>query len=226
MNKIKKLLKSLDRFLFPAIYNRYDHLEDIIAKEILKDCKTVLDVGCGVTANSPLLKIAPKLENIVGIDLFKPSIDKNKLNPVYNEYLVANAMDIDTIFSEKSFDCVIATDLIEHLEPEAGQEFLRKAEKIAKKKIIIFTPNGYINQDEYEENIYQVHKSGWKVVDFRKQGFGKVYGINGWKILRGEMATIKFKPEWFWFRISLLSQKITNHLPRFSFQLLGVKKIK
>lgn len=223
---IKASFKTVDRVFFPAIYNGYDYLEAKIAQEILADCKTVLDVGCGITANSPLRKIAPKLENIVGVDLFKPSIDKNLLNPTYNKYMVADAMEIDKLFKEKSFDCVIATDLIEHLDSESGEKFLLMAEKIAKKKVIMFTPNGYINQDEYEENVYQIHKSGWKVADFKKFGFEKIYGINGLKSLRGEMAVIRFKPEWFWFRISLITQKFTNRFPRFAFQLLGVKKIK
>lgn len=68
------------------------------------------------------------------------------------------------------------------------------------KKFIIFTPNGYINKNKYEENIYQVYKPGLKVTDFKKQNFEKVYNINGWKLLRGDLASIRFKLEWFCFR--------------------------
>lgn len=222
---MKKFLKALDRILFPQIYSGFDSLEDTLKKEILPDCKTVLDIGCGITLSSPLKNIAPKLDKIVGIDLFEESIKINKKDPIYNEYFVWDAMKIDEKFEEKSFDCVVATDLIEHLTHEQGKIFLEKVEKIAKKKIIMFTPNGFIKQDEYEENKYQVHHSGWTVRDFKRHGFQKIYGINGLKILRGELAKMRFNPEFFWFRISLMTNLFTTKLPRLAFQILAIRKL-
>lgn len=222
---MKKFLKALDRLIFPQIYNGYDSLEDILTKEILPECKSVLDIGCGVTLTSPLKNIAPKLDKIVGIDLFEESIKINQKDPIYTEYFVWDAMKIDEKFSEKSFDCVVATDLIEHLTHGEGKIFLEKAEKIAKKKIIMFTPNGFIKQDEYENNKYQIHHSGWSVGDFKRLGFQKIYGINGLKLLRGELAKMRFKPEVIWFRISLITNIFTMRLPRLAFQLLAVRRL-
>jgi hypothetical protein len=56
-------------------------------------------------------------------------------------------------------------------------------ENVAKKKIIIFTPNGFLRQDEYDGDKLQIHKSGWTVDEFKKLGY-EVKGINGWKPLR------------------------------------------
>ncbi len=56
--------------------------------------------------------------------------------------------------------------------------------KWSKNKIIIFTPNGFIWQDGYDDNSLQEHKSGWCAEELEKLGF-KVYGMNGWKKLRG-----------------------------------------
>jgi hypothetical protein len=98
-------------------------------------------------------------------------------------------------------------------------------EKWAKKKIIIFTPNGFLRQEECDGNILQIHKSGWTVKEFREFGF-KVYGVNGLKFLRKEKAELKFKPVWLWSLISNLSQKVTFYLPELAFQLFAVKEKK
>ncbi len=223
---MKKFLKSIDKKIFPDIYSGRDSIEELLKKEVLSSkIDSFLDVGCGKTLSSPLKNIAPKLKHTVGIDLFEPSIDFNLESPIYNEYIVMDALKIDNYFEEKSFDLVIATDLIEHLTKEEGIKFLEKAEKIARKKIIIFTPNGFINQDPYEDNVYQIHKSGFTVKDFRQLGFQKIYGANGVKFLRGEGAVIKFKPENLWFRISLLSSPIAVKLPGLAFQLIAVKTL-
>jgi predicted TPR repeat methyltransferase len=219
---IKSILKKIDRIIFPDIYNSHDSLVEILKENILFDCESILDVGCGVTQNSPLLHIAPKMKKVVGIDLFEPSIEKNKKDMVYSEYHLADAMAIGDMFDENSFDCIVATDLLEHLSALEGLKFLEMAKKIAKKKVIIFTPNGYINQEPYDNNIYQIHKSGWSVSKLKAQGFHKIYGINGLKILRGEEARIKFKPESVFFRISLLTNPIVKNHPNLAFQLLGV----
>jgi predicted SAM-dependent methyltransferase len=65
---------------------------------------------------------------------------------VYSEYHLADAMAVGDMFEENSFDCIVATDLLEHLSAPEGLKFLEMAKKIAKKKVIIFTPSGYINK--------------------------------------------------------------------------------
>jgi len=119
---------------------------------------------------------------------------------------------------------VIALDVLEHLSKEEGYELLKKMERWARKKVIIFTPNGYVYQDGYDNNPFQEHKSGWGVKELEELGF-KVFGINGWKKLRGYKASIKYKPSFLWERISDLTQKITYYYPKLAFQLFAVKEI-
>ncbi len=226
LKMIKKTLLKIDKKLFPEFHTSI-HSEDDLEKTIrleLGDIPNVriLDVGCGETETSPLRMIAPRVKYIVGVDLFDPYLEKNREKKVYNEYIKMNAMDIDKHFEENSFDVVIATDLLEHLSKEDGKLFIEKAKKIAYKKLILFTPNGYINQDEYHGNEYQVHKSGWTTKELKTEGFNRIYGINGLKFLRGEQARIKFKPQKIWERISYISSKLTKRLPKVSFQLLAV----
>jgi hypothetical protein len=158
------------------------------------------------------------------VDIFKPSIEKIKKVKTHDDYKICDVLHIDRLFKENSFDAVIALDLIEHLKKEDGKKLLQKMEKIARKKVVIMTPNGYYNQEPYENNPHQVHKSGWKAKDFRKRGY-KVYGLRGFKFIRGECAAIRFKPWLVWGFIASLSQYPLFYFPKLSYQLWAIKNI-
>lgn len=187
----------------------------------LSDVKSVLDVGCG--KRSPLAKV-PKHFYSAGVDMFGPSIEKSKKAGVHDEYKKGNVVSIDHMFGKKKFDAVIALDLIEHLEKKQGYELIKKMVKLANKKIIIMTPNGFYKQDPYEGNKWQIHRSGWTVDDFYKLGFS-VHGIRGAKWLRGEHATLRWKPWFFWGFLAVISEPIMYFFPRWSHQLFSIKEV-
>lgn len=187
----------------------------------LKGMESVLDLGCG--RHSPLAKIKKKFFS-VGVDIFQPSIKISKKRKIHDHYQTADALKIGQFFKRKSFDCVIALDLIEHFKKEDGLKLLKKIGRIAKKKIIILTPNGFTKQDPLEDNPYQIHQSGWTAEELRKFGF-RVYGMRGLKFIRGEYATIKYRPWFFWGLIATLSQLIVYFLPEFAYQLFGVQEL-
>lgn len=188
----------------------------------LKGMKTVLDVGCG--SCSPLAKIKKTFYS-VGFDAYEPSIKKSKKIKIHDKYKLGDVKSINNSFKSKSFDAVVALDIIEHLNRKEGLNLLENIEKIAKKKIIILTPCGFTDQDPYDNNPFQIHKSGWTVPDFEKKGY-HVYGMRGFKFIRGEYATIKYKPWILWGTIATLSQFFVYFLPRFAYQLLAVKSLK
>lgn len=212
---------SLSIFL-KNIYLKIFPLPIFYLEKELKECKSLLDVGCG--SNSPIGKLPKKKFYSVGVDAFREAIEKSKKNKIHNKYFLMNVMKIDTKFKAKSFDCVLALDLIEHLKKKDGVRLIKKMEKIARKKVIILTPNGFLPQEEYEGNIKQVHLSGWSVKEMRKEGYG-VIGINGLKGLRKEKAELKFKPKIFWRVVSDISQVFVKNHPEKAFHILCVKKI-
>jgi hypothetical protein len=59
-------------------------------------------------------------------------------------------------------------------------------ERIARDKIIVFTPNGFLPQDPWDGNPMQEHLCGWSVEDFRSRAY-RVEGVLGWKALRGDL---------------------------------------
>lgn len=216
--KAAQAAKVLDSQLFGALAKNY---ENLLETEILSDCESVLDVACG--SASPIRGFSHRLKHSVGVDGFEPSIEKSRQAGIHSEYRKMNVLEIGDKFAPGSFDAVVALDLIEHLEKPDAQKLIQMMERIAAKKIIIFTPNGFLPQGEFENNAYQRHVSGWSVSEMRELGY-KVYGVNGWKPLRGEFARVRFKPETLWNRISWLTQPLVLNRPEMAFQILCVKE--
>jgi predicted TPR repeat methyltransferase len=192
-------------------------LEDAVGN----DCKTLLDVGCG--SSSPIKLFSHKLF-CVGVDAHEPSIEKSKNKGIHDEYFTMKFSELHEKFKPQTFDCVLALDVIEHLSKDESQRLLDAMEKIAKKKVIVFTPNGFVPQEAFDNNPCQVHKSGWTVKEMKTRGY-RVIGINGLRTLLGEKALTKFRPEPFWGFISLLTQILVRNHPSFAFQILCVKRI-
>ena len=205
------VLKSIYRKIFPGS-------TEYLKKELRK-CKSVLDLGCGERSPLRHIKNNPKFNNLysVGVDIFSPYIMKNlEKDKIHSKYLNQNIFDID--FPEKSFDCAIMFDVIEHFKRQNFLDFLPKLEKIAK-KIIIITPNGFVEQEAYDGNPYQEHLSGWTEKDFKSLGF-KCFGLSGLKIFEN----IKIKPLFLKVFLSDVSQLFIYKKPRAAFHLIAIKK--
>lgn len=193
-----------------------------LKKEILDSCKTVLDLGCG--QNSPIKSFSDRLEYSMGVDNFIPYIERSKNLRIHSDYLISNVFDACQKIKDNFFDCVLALDLIEHLNKTDGLKLIKEMERMAKKKVIIFTPNGFLKQEIFDGNIRQVHLSGYSVKEMRNMGY-KIFGMSGLKFLRKEKGNIKFWPAVIWRRIASLTQIIVYYFPELAFQILCIKDI-
>ena len=199
-----------------------------VLKLELKDCESVLDLGCG--PDSPL-QYCSNVQHSVGVEAFQPYLEESKKKQLHSEYVSKKIRDLD--FEENSFDAVIMLEVIEHLEEQEGLEVLKKLEKWARKKVIISTPNGFFPQKAVDNNPMQVHLSGWDIPKIKSLGFNRFKGLAGLKYLRAEIdhdtmgddlfISIKYKPKFFWFIIATLSQILTYRLPNLAFGLFCVK---
>lgn len=203
------------------IHNNKDYLYYYFLFRNLSEMKSVLDVGCG--SNSPLSKISKKPYS-VGFDLFEPSLKKSKKQRIHTKYVVGNILELEKHFKNRAFDCVIGLDIIEHFTKKEGNKLLATMEDVAKSKVIVFTPNGFVKQSVYDNNIYQIHKSGWTVTDFQKRGY-RVFGLRGPRWLRGEYASIKYKPWFFWGLVAFLTEPFYVFFPKSAYHLFAVKNI-
>jgi hypothetical protein len=158
----------------------------------------------------------------VGVDAYDGSIKTAREQKTHDELHTHDVLKLSDLFSDKSFDCVAALDLIEHLEKADGLRLLDYMERTARKRVVVFTPNGFLPQGEYDNNPWQVHKSGWEVAEMRVRGYD-VIGINGWRPLRGELGYVKGRPQIPWIVFSDVTQLIVRNHPEKAYQILCVK---
>lgn len=199
----------------------------------LSGCDSILDLGCG--PNSPLRYVDARHK--VGVDAFPPYIQMSKALGVHDEYIQADLVRCD--FPDKSFDAVVMVEVLEHLEKSDGERLLSEFERIARKKIVITCPNGFLAQGSHDANPYQIHRSGWTIGEMTSRGY-KVRGMAGLAALRKAndhstsmlrtsdkdiYSSIRFRPRPFWFGVSAATQLVTHYLPRLSFELICIKDI-
>ena len=194
----------------------------------LEGCKNILDVGCG--NNSPI-GLLDKKYNTIGIDGYKPSVEESKKSKIHNAYILGDIRKLNSLVKKKSFDAVIALDVIEHLKKKDGYRLLASMERASRKRVILVTPNGFVPQYN-KDNRLQAHLSGWNIEDFAKAGYiaEGIYGTKLCNVFRNDEAQLRYQPKVVWTFIWGLLVEITHHLytkkhPTHSIALLAVKKI-
>lgn len=209
---------------------RIFHTVNYCLQQELKDCESVLDLGCG--PSSPL-QYCKNIKYSVGVEAFGPYLKESKKKKIHTEYFNKKIEELD--FPEDSFDAVIMIEVLEHLPKNIGIETLKKAERWARKKVIVSSPNGFLFQKELDNNPLQRHLSGWSPEEMQSFGY-YCRGLGGLKVLRQEnkansmtegdlMSSIKYNPKFFWFIIAAISQIFTYFIPQLAFELLSVKKL-
>ncbi len=127
---------------------------------ILKEadpCQKILDIGCSQGIISLLLAEAGK--NVTGIDIQQEAIDfaRNLLNteyPAVRDRVTFSCTDFLKFQPSETYDCIIITEVIEHLE--APGLFLEKASSLLDKngKCIISTPFGVCLHPDHKATYY------------------------------------------------------------------------
>jgi len=187
--------------------------------QLLKGCTKILELGC--ERNSLLYRagFVHKMD-VTGVDIFKPHVEYHKEMGIYKRCICTDVTKLK--FDRNEFDAVVCMDVIEHIpKMKVLESGLLENMKRWARKVIITTPNGYVWNPYYDDNIHTIHRSGWSANELR--GFGyKVKGLSGWKPLRTTSANIRFRhPFLFWVVVSVASELVTYHLPEQSWHLLG-----
>lgn len=190
----------------------------------LGEVKTVLDVGCG--DGSLMLKVnGDKKYDVTGIDLYTPYLKLAKESGVYRKVVRSDIRKIK--FRDRSFDVVLASQIIEHLNKKDGLNLIKKLEKISKYKVILTTPKGFVKYDPFEvidDNKLQEHKSGWEIEELKNLGY-KVFGQGSGLIYSPNGLLYKFRNlKDILVIISYFLSPISYFFPKTSASLTAVKK--
>lgn len=198
----------------------HQHYVGLLARE-LKGCRDALDLGCGA---EPFLGECDSIENVIGVDGSYNSCRSARRANKYGS--VVQAVLPDLPFKERSVDAVTLLQVVEHLPKDVASDLILKAERLARRKIIITTPNGFVRQEVYDENPFQEHLSGWSIEDLQQRGY-TVWGMEGPKAARRKESAEVLSPQ------RLLSVLISfgiceayfQNRPQHAFQLLAVKTV-
>ena len=197
-------MRTRTQLIFNLLKTKHDPSQ-ILVKLALRDalagCESVLDVGCGA---SPTMREIG-VPRSVGAEGYKPSIERALKEKLQDEMVECNIRQLSEHFSPRQFDACVAMDVIEHLNKADGLALMKSMEAIAKKRVVFFTPNGFLPQRHAANDDLEEHLSGWDPAEMR--GFGyRVTGLLGPKKLRGEYHSLKKSPAAFWGIVSLAGQ--------------------
>ena len=98
------MIKWLLRKLYYGFYRKIFRDYPVELEMAVGDCKTLLDVGCG--SDSPIKQFSGRLHS-VGVDTFRPSVEKSRKEKVHDRYYVMDVLKIGKLFKAGSFDCVL-----------------------------------------------------------------------------------------------------------------------
>lgn len=142
--------------------------------ELVRPDDSVLSLCCGV--GFELLKLPTK--NITAVDIVPEYVDAL---PPEVKGVVSDALDYAKKCKDKSFDVVSIIDGIEHLTKERGLELLKEAIRIAKRHVLVFTPEGYVENHPHHAwgieagDEYQRHLSGWTIDELKELGLTTIH---------------------------------------------------
>ena len=151
--------------------------------------QSLLDVGMGMGQYGFLARINLEGTNLFHIqeqrqtrkDEWRIQIDgiegcEGYMTPVhhyaYHHVMIGDALKILPTLSDKSYELVLAIDILEHFSYSDGLIFLSHLKRIAQKSALVSTPKEFIPQD-VPANPYENHRSLWTWQSLVDNGFKK-----------------------------------------------------
>lgn len=127
-------------------------LGEIVQKNVGKN-DIVLDLGCGIMQATTGIydgKKSLKCKTILGVELVEKYLDRVKQ---HYPTVKMNVMDTDK-FVDGSYDVVICLDVLEHLEMPYAMELLREMKRIARNKVLVYTPRNFDHNGDNVNNAW------------------------------------------------------------------------
>jgi 2-polyprenyl-3-methyl-5-hydroxy-6-metoxy-1,4-benzoquinol methylase len=88
----------------------------------------------------------------------------------YTNMTIGDALEILPGIASKSYDLVMAIDILEHFDSDDGRKFARECARIANRAALISTPKDFIEQ-HVEANPLEDHRSVWTQAQLAELGY-------------------------------------------------------
>lgn len=142
-------------------------------------------MGCGIGKWATIVRcLVPNFKNVnmVGLDILKENLFFCKKYGAYDDLVLADGRYQP--FKEGAFNVSLASEIIEHLHKREGLLLLEELQRITTMKVVVTTPNLWMQQHPLYENgkpaAYSRHLSKWAPSEFRAMKY-HVHGI-GFKL--------------------------------------------
>ena len=151
--------------------SQFGQIDIIINSVVALEPTSILDIGCGFGKYGFLCReamvcgrtINPKID---AIEAFEENItDVHYL--IYNNVFISGALSKLKELSAKSYDLILAIDILEHFSKEDGRMFLSELNRIGR-NVIISTPKMVLSQSALSGNVYEIHKTQWYPSDLKR----------------------------------------------------------
>jgi len=151
-------------------YKSFRHVFTEIQKHINPEDE-VIDFGCGLM---PLTRNI-ECKKMIGIDGWYPYIKQLRNELIEQGHIFIWHLDLSGPLlgaaNDNSIDVCLAIDFIEHLEKEDALILIKHMERIARKRVIIYTTHGFISQEREDNAEFQRHRCGFDPSEFEGMGY-------------------------------------------------------
>jgi len=145
----------------------------LYVREATRGGKKLLSLCCG---NGMELKRL-YTEDVTAVDIVRPYLDALKEKYPFVKTVCSDVLDFLKEQPNDSYDVISIIDGIEHLDKKKGLEVIKQMKRVAKEKILLFTPEGYTRNEPKDTwgikggDHFQHHLSGWEVLELKDLGF-------------------------------------------------------
>ena len=144
---------------------------DLILYHVPVNAKKILDVGSGYGIFGYILKKARSGSVVEAIEPFDYEYEHydHRFKMTWEEFYQSY---YDEFVNGKftKFDCIVSTEMIEHMDKENALLFLEQVKTISN-KVIIATPYLFSDQEAYDDNEFQKHRCVITVKEFTQRGY-------------------------------------------------------
>jgi glycosyltransferase involved in cell wall biosynthesis len=152
----------------------YQTIPIIIDKVVAESPESILDIGIGFGKYGVLFREALdipfqrydkskwliKIEGIEAFEGYKNLIHEYVYDKIYYDTVE------HVLPTLGNYDVITLIDVLEHFDKEQGRKILNELLAHTNKSLIISTPVSPAEQEEYNGNHFEAHKSKWAVTDF------------------------------------------------------------
>lgn len=166
-----------------------------------------------------------KRPEVVGCEGYLPNVEMSRMTGAYSEVIHVRFPPLP--FPDRSFDTVLLMEIVEHLEKTEAYRLIDEAKRIARKRVIVSTPNFSMLREGHDTitgfNELEHHLCYISRRDLRRMGF-TVYGAGSrepGRIVRGVLRRLRLL-DWYMRRVRPLLSGLGALVPSISMNAVGL----